>query len=338
MPAPAAVGPADLALAPNSMQDTVKPSSYQQDMVERRSCPSLTRLLILGVLLGVLVFVIVDQVLKPCVVTETASQNATGCSESDDCRPHKACASVFLDAFIDWVTEEPAAGAVLLAAVYVVAAVCFVPGSILTLGAGAAFSSALGLHWGVVVGTISVWVGAAVGGLVAFALGRFVLHRLVQRQLRRWKLTAALDGALRDEGLKLMVLLRLSTLIPFNALNYVLAGSSVSASKYAMALPAMLPATIAYVYLGASVAEAARSGAEDDGGEAALRIVLLVVGLVVTFAAVIALSVYAKRQLRKHGLGSQSTGLGEGGGEGEEVEVPMQAMEGGRCREPRALT
>jgi len=71
-----------------------------------------------------------------------------------------------------------------------------------------------------------------------------------------------------------------------------------------MALPAMLPATITYVYLGASVADAARSGADaarggDDGGETMVRIALMVVGLVVTFAAFIALSVYAKQQLRK---------------------------------------
>ena len=208
------------------MPDTV-PASAEPPSQRQRG----TRLLIILLLFGVLVFVIADQVLKPCVVSETPRQNATtncSASASHDCRAHKACASVLLEAFIDWVADEPAAGAVLLAGVYVVAAVCFVPASILTLGAGAAFSSALGLGWGIVVGTIAVWVGAAVGGLVAFALGRFALHRLVNRLLQRWKLTAALDAALREEGLKLMVLLRLSPLIPFNALNYVLAGTTAS--------------------------------------------------------------------------------------------------------------
>ena len=212
------------AAEPPSQRDE-ESDSGGDGVVHRR----VTRLVIFLLLFSVLVFVIVDQVLKPCEVSETASQNATtNCSDSaaDDCRAHKACASVFLEDFIDWVAGSPAAGAVLLAGVYVVAAVCFVPGSILTLGAGAAFSSALGLGWGVVVGTIAVWVGAAVGGLVAFALGRFALHGLVNRLLQRWKLTAALDAALREEGLKLMVLLRLSPLIPFNALNYVLAGTT----------------------------------------------------------------------------------------------------------------
>ena len=100
-----------------------------------------------------------------------------------------------------------------------------------------------------------------------------------------------------------------------------------------MALPAMLPATIAYVYLGASVAEAARSGADatrggnDSGETAVVRIMLLAAGLVVTFAAVIALSIYAKRQLRRR-IDAPSTGLGEGETEGEEVGVTMPPVEG----------
>ena len=120
------------------------------------------------------------------------------------------------------------------------------------------------------------------------------------------------------------------------------AGTSVSFYKYAMALPAMLPATIAYVYLGASVADAARSGADaarggDDGGETAVRIALLVAGLVVTFTAVIALSIYAKRQLRRR-IDAPSTGLGEGEGgtEGEEVGVTMPPVEGSGREKNRA--
>ena len=169
---------------PGNMPDDAPPEPPSHEPPSQRQ--RVTRLLIVLLLLGVLVLVIVDQVLTPCKVSEAASQNATNCTDSppDDCRAEKACSSVLLEAFIDWVADEPAAGAVLLAVVYVVAAVCFVPGSILTLGAGAAFSSALGLGWGVVVGTIAVWVGAAVGSLLAFVLGRFALHRLVHRLLQ----------------------------------------------------------------------------------------------------------------------------------------------------------
>ena len=65
---------------------------------------------------------------------------------------------------------------VILALVYIVATVCFVPGLILTIGAGSAFYFAYGSSvWaGVLVGTLAVWVGAELGSIVAFLLGRFV--------------------------------------------------------------------------------------------------------------------------------------------------------------------
>ena len=129
-----------------------------------------TRLSAVALLLAAIVFVIIDQALKPCLedgsgslnVTEPDAQNATLCSDCRSSGKNAACTTVFMDAFIGWVQDNPAAGSVALAAVYAVGAVCFVPGSILTLGAGAAFGAALGLGWGVVVGTLAVWVGAAV--------------------------------------------------------------------------------------------------------------------------------------------------------------------------------
>ena len=66
----------------------------------------------------------------------------------------------------------------------------------------------------------------------------------------------------------------------------------------------MLPGMLTYVYLGASVYDAARSGAdaadgESGGSDAAVRIALLVAGVLLTFAVVIAVSYYAKRQLKR---------------------------------------
>ena len=189
----------------------------------------LPRLLIAGVLICAIAIVIVDQALRPCETVDVLNTSLL-CSRAEGCRQPEACAAVHTEAFIGWVAENPGAGSVLLAFVVAVAVVFFVPGSVLTLGAGAAFGAALGVGWGVVVGTIAVWVGAAVGGLTAFTLGRLVLHQLVNRLLHRWRwavlharrervaahvhlsacmcarrLSAALDAALREEGLRLMV-------------------------------------------------------------------------------------------------------------------------------------
>jgi len=267
---------------------------------------------------------VVDQLTRSCVARELETDrrarliaagrpivaNATNitsfCGDdarymlSPDGRCHfaSACVTAGLIEFIDWVRVYTALGAVLLAVVYALAAALFVPGSLLTLGGGAAFVTALGLGPGVLVGSLSVFAGAFLGAILAFVLGRFALHELVHRLLQRWRITKAIDAALEEEGFKVMLLLRLSPLIPFNALNYVMAGTSISLRSYTLALFGMLPGTVAFVYIGGSVAEAAMSGASGgEGGAVALRVVLLVLGGVFAFAAAVAISVYAKKQL-----------------------------------------
>lgn len=63
-----------------------------------------------------------------------------------------------LVAFLQWVEDNPGLGAVAFAAVYIFTTVCFIPGSLLTLGAGLVFGRALGTGWGVLVGSVAVLV------------------------------------------------------------------------------------------------------------------------------------------------------------------------------------
>lgn len=60
--------------------------------------------------------------------------------------------------FLQWVEDNPGQGAIAFAAVYIFTTVCFIPGSLLTLGAGLVFGRALGTAWGVLVGSVAVLV------------------------------------------------------------------------------------------------------------------------------------------------------------------------------------
>ncbi|CAN0488579.1 unnamed protein product, partial [Hapterophycus canaliculatus] len=79
-----------------------------------------------------------------------------------------------LTSFLEWVEDNPGLGAIAFALVYVFTTVAFIPGSLLTLGAGLVFGRALGTGFGVLVGTVAVLAGATVGAILAFLLGRFV--------------------------------------------------------------------------------------------------------------------------------------------------------------------
>ena len=156
--------------------------------------------------------------------------------------------------FLTWVQNHRVSGPLILALVYVVCTVCLVPGSLLTLGAGWAFQQAYGSTGiAVLVGSVSVFVGAMIGLIIAFLLGRFVLRQCSEKFAMKYRVTKALDHAFRTEGLKVVALLRMCPLVPFTYFNYVMGITSVSFIDYSVGSLAILPGTITYVFIGTTI-------------------------------------------------------------------------------------
>lgn len=176
-----------------------------------------------------------------------------------------------------------------------VATVLFVPGTILTLGAGFVFSMAFGLCGGVALGSLSVFMGASLGAILSFLLGRYLLREQIERLSKKYVIFQAIDNALKDKGLKIFVLLRLSPIIPFNVINYIGGVSSVSLRDYVLALFAILPGTILYVFLGASAGSLADS--TNSGQNNTVTITVVVVGAVFGILAIWLTTRYARREL-----------------------------------------
>lgn len=203
-----------------------------------------------------------------------------------------------VNSFLEWIEDNPAPGVFAFVLVYFAATVLFVPGSILTLGAGFVFANAFGLGPGLLLGSIAVFVGASGGALVSFLLARYLLRDWVGGLTKKYAIFAALDSALAEKGFRIMALLRLSPIIPFTALNYVAGVTAVSFLHYALALFAILPGTILYVFLGASagsLTDAAMNGSDN----ATVTIIVVVVGVFFGILAVGLTSYYAKQELHK---------------------------------------
>lgn len=126
---------------------------------------------------------------------------------------------------------------------YVLASVCFVPGSLLTLGAGAVFGLARGFS--------IVWVGATLGAAAAFLLGRYAARDWIAAKVEKEPRFRALDRGVAREGFKIVLLTRLSPVFPFTLLNYAFGLTGVTAAQYlAGSAIGMVPGTLLYVYLG----------------------------------------------------------------------------------------
>jgi uncharacterized membrane protein YdjX (TVP38/TMEM64 family) len=191
--------------------------------------------------------------------------------------------------FLDWVQGIGFWGAVLFAVAYVPAAVLFVPGSLLTLGAGFVF--------GVVKGTLVVSAGSTAGAAAAFLVARTVAHDWVARRLAGWPKLAAIGRAVAKEDFKLVLLTRLSPVLPFNVLNYAFGLTGVRFRNYVLASwIGMLPGTVMYVYLG-SAANSVASLLSEETPRSTGQQVLFVLGLAATVSAVVIITRAARRAL-----------------------------------------
>lgn len=186
---------------------------------------------------------------------------------------------------LDAIARLGPLGPVLFIAVYIVAAVLFIPGSALTLGAGALF--------GVVWGSIYVSVASTLGATAAFLVGRYFARGWVAKKIEGNPTFAAIDRAVADEGWKIVGLTRLSPVFPFTLLNYAFGLTRVKLRDYVLASwIGMMPGTVMYVYLG-SIARAA--GEKKSPTEWALY----AVGLIATIAVTVFITRIARRALAK---------------------------------------
>ena len=235
--------------------------------------------------------------------------------------------------FLEWIQyDNPIGGIFLFTLVCCVTTILFIPGVLLTVGSGYVFATTFGFTYGIIIGSITYFVGACLGSIISFIVGRFLLRDCVQSTLlTKFSILNALDTTLEEprKGLRIMSLLRLSPLIyasPY--LNYGIGATGMSFYSYCVSLLAIVPGTILYVFLGASAESLlgghsetnngenddydydgdnidnnindADDGDDDDNGEdTTLTKIVLVVGIVLTVLAVALTSYYAKTELDK---------------------------------------
>lgn len=172
---------------------------------------------------------------------------------------------------------------------YALATVAFIPGSLLTLAAGAIF--------GVLHGTAICFVAASTGAALAFGVSRHLARAAIERRLAGNERFAAVDRAIARDGRKIVLLLRLSPVFPFNLLNYALGLTRVRFSDYLIACIGMLPGTLLYVYYGALAGEVAALAGGASVEKGAGYYSLLVVGAVATIAVTTSVTRTARRAL-----------------------------------------
>jgi uncharacterized membrane protein YdjX (TVP38/TMEM64 family) len=197
-----------------------------------------------------------------------------------------------IQAMEGWVTDLGIWGPVFFGLIYAAAVVLMVPGSALTLAAGAIF--------GPLVGTMTVSLASTTGAALAFLVARYLARDAVVRQAHRHPKFDAIDRAIGENGWKIIALLRLSPAFPFGIQNYLYGLTRIGFRSYVLtSWIAMLPGTVMYVYLG----HVGRAGVEVASGGGRSRSpfewALIVVGLLATIAVTVYVADLAREAIGK---------------------------------------
>ncbi|CAN6726298.1 hypothetical protein ACFX13_012645 [Malus domestica] len=194
--------------------------------------------------------------------------------------------------FLLWVEQDLGPwGPLVLAVAYIPLTVLAVPASVLTLGGGYLF--------GLPVGFVADSIGATLGAGAAFLLGRTIGRSFVVSRLKDYPQFRAVAIAIRRSGFKIVLLLRLVPLLPFNMLNYLLSVTPVPIGQYMLASwIGMMPITFALVYVGTTLKDL--SDVTHGWGEfSKTRWAFIILGLVVSVILMICVTRVAKAALEK---------------------------------------
>lgn len=180
-------------------------------------------------------------------------------------------------------------GALLFIPLYALWVTLLLPGVWASMLAGALYGTA----WGSVV----VFFGASFGALVVFVLGRTWLRDWARRRLEAAPKLRAVERAVSREGLRLVLLTRLSPAFPFSLLNLAYGLSEVGWRDYTLGLIGILPGTILFCGLGALAGDVARFPTVLSGQADPLTWTIRLIGLAATLAVVVLVNRVARAAL-----------------------------------------
>lgn len=197
-----------------------------------------------------------------------------------------------LQTWFIWIESLGFMGAIAFIAIYNLATLLFVPGSILTMKGGCLF----GVFWG----SVYVLIAATLGAIWAFLLGRYLSREWVCRQINKYPQFQAINRAVAQQGWKIVLLTRLSPIFPFNLLNYAFGVTQISLKDYILGSIGMIPGTVMYVYIGYLAGDLATldlSNRPTTTETQILQWIIRIIGLIATIAVTLYMTRLAKKAL-----------------------------------------
>lgn len=203
--------------------------------------------------------------------------------------------------FIDWIRANPNAGPPVMALVMCLGEVFFIPSTVLTVLAGFAMEKVYKQKTtALVMGTAVGWVGISIGAMFTMFLGRFVFQQQAKELQHKYPLFKAINRAVEENGLTLLLLLRMCPIVPFTPVNFFFGATNISLLDYGLGLFGVLPTTFGHVFIGTTLSdlEDVITGKDQSLTDNFWILVSLIVGTLFAVIAIVWITVATNRYLK----------------------------------------
>jgi len=144
-------------------------------------------------------------------------------------------------------------GGLVFMGVFVLLIVFLIPVTIPTIIAGIIFKLWFGI--------LFVWAASVIGGTVSFVLGRYVFRKSIAKKIEKNRKLNAVDSAIGQEGWKIVLLLRLTPIIPESLLNYALSVTKIQFIHYFICSAiGLVPGVSFFTYVGSMIGNISEIG------------------------------------------------------------------------------
>jgi uncharacterized membrane protein YdjX (TVP38/TMEM64 family) len=175
----------------------------------------------------------------------------------------------------------------------------FIPICLFMLPASTPLAYGMAVAFGLWTSFLGIMVGALLGAMACFLSGRTLARGFVERQKESRPLLAALDTVLDEKSFGMIALVRLSPLLPYALVGYALGATRITFGRHALATAiAIAPQTLLTCYIGSTVGDIARAGAERP--RSPMEYAMLAFGIVAALLVIGLISKRTKAALQAH--------------------------------------
>ena len=204
-----------------------------------------------------------------------------------------------LQIFLHFIAENPITGSIIVFAIYVIFPVLCIPISFVAVSCGFIYYSEFGTL-GLVLICCITWIGTCMAATISFWAARYLATDCMRKLSRRSTKFKIIQQLAKRNGFKVVAVFRLTLIIPFIAVNYILGTTKINTKSFMLGHVTLIPRSIVYPLLGSTIGRLSDAvGKSQSSTKNPIAVATMVIGSSIAVIAFVAFGVAAKREFNR---------------------------------------